>query len=171
MKKKKIVMLSCGGTIEKTYDEQEGSLANRDSVIRERFLSKMRLPYLEIEVKSIMSIDSLYMTDEHRKKLAAFIELEKEKKCPIIVVHGTDTMEKSLQYVYENVKDITNPVVFTGAMKPLEWEESDARQNIIEALTAAQILAPGIYLSFHGKIFYANNARKNYDLRTFEEKS
>lgn len=162
-------MLSCGGTIEKTYDEQDGSLANRESVIRKRFLNKMRLPYLEIEVKSIMSVDSLYMTDEHRKKLVAFIELEKEKNCPIIVVHGTDTMEKSLQFVNLQVKDLKHPVVFTGAMKPLEWEDSDARQNVIEALTAAQLLASGVYLSFHGKIFAANNARKNYDLRTFEE--
>jgi len=53
-------------------------------------------------------------------------------------------------------------------MKPLGFDDSDAAQNVIEALYAAKILAPGIYISFHNQIFNPPFVRKNRDKRTFE---
>jgi L-asparaginase len=60
------------------------------------------------------------------------------------------------------------PIVFTGAMKPMGFEDSDAAQNITEALLATKILKPGVYISFHNRVFELPRVRKNKETRTFE---
>ncbi|TNF00611.1 MAG: asparaginase, partial [Deltaproteobacteria bacterium] len=48
------------------------------------------------------------------------------------------------------------------------FDDSDARQNVTEALLASKILPAGIYISFHNRIFKVPNVRKNKKLGTFE---
>ena len=164
----RMVIFSCGGTIEKTYSENDGSLLNRRSCISREILHSLRLPYTQVTVRSVMAVDSLAMDDSHRKKLLNHLEQQQKYPSPILVVHGTDTMTTSMDYVQKHLPDPRTPIVFTGAMSPLELRNSDARQNIIEAMMAAQLLSPGVYLSFHGKIFTPGKVRKNFQLLTFE---
>ena len=166
--KQKVVVLTTGGTIEKTYDENEGTLENRGSSIRERVFSKFRLPYTDVEFFSIMSKDSDHMTDADRDYILTTIKHHLHKNCPIVVLHGTDTMEFTARHCFENLLDVTHPIVFTGAMRPFGLENSDAIQNILEALLASKIISPGIYVSFHNRIFDVPNVRKNREKRTFE---
>ncbi len=163
-----ITMLSTGGTIEKTYDEISGSLENRDSVIRERVIQKLRLPYTKVNIHVIMSKDSLHMVDEDREFIAQEISSYAQHAHPIIVLHGTDTMVKTIEHCTQKLPNISVPVIFTGAMKPHEFKDSDAQQNVTEALIAAKILAPGFYLSFHNRIFSSTQIRKNIQKATFE---
>jgi L-asparaginase len=86
-----------------------------------------------------------------------------------VVLHGTDTMDLTARFCYEKFKEINVPVVFTGAMKPLGFDDSDAAQNVIEAIFAARILGPGYYATFHGKLFKVPRFRKNKQRGTFEE--
>ena len=62
-------------------------------------------------------------------------------------------------------------MVFTGAMAPMGFEGSDAVQNIAEALLAIRLLQPGVYISFHSRIFPVPGAVKNHHTKTFEMKS
>lgn len=165
----KLYVLTTGGTIEKIYDEFEGSLQNRDTIVKNKILQKLRLPYTDITVEQIMSKDSLYMNDEDRKHILDSLKLHEAKKYPIVVLHGTDTMDLSSTYCHEHYPNISVPVVFTGAMKPLGFDDSDAAQNVIEAIFAARILSPGYYATFHGKLFRVPNFRKNKIRGTFEE--
>jgi L-asparaginase len=64
--KHEILVFATGGTIEKTYNEFDGSLENRGTSIKNRIHSKLRLPATQIEVWPLMSKDSLYMTDQDR---------------------------------------------------------------------------------------------------------
>jgi L-asparaginase len=166
-----IIVMTTGGTIEKTYDEFDGSLSNRESSIRQRILSKLRLPYTKLNVFSLMAKDSLYMTDYDRSIITKTIESHLYKALPIVVLHGTDTMAKTANMVYEKLKDskeLKAPIVFTGAMKPMGFEDSDSNQNVTEALLAAKILEPGVYISFHNRVFKLPRVRKNKEQRTFE---
>ncbi len=163
-----ITILSTGGTIEKTYDEIAGSLENRDSIIQEHVVSKLRLPYTELAIHTIMSKDSLYMTDDDRQMIAQQISTHAQHGYPIIVLHGTDTMVKTLEHCTKTLTAIRVPVIFTGAMKPQEFQDSDALQNVTEALIAAKLLKPGFYLSFHNRIFSSTQVRKNTRKATFE---
>jgi len=167
--KTKVILITTGGTIDKTYDESEGTLENRDSLIRQAIVGRLRLPYTELEVFSIMSKDSLYMTDEDRALICMYMKNQLGRNVPIVVLHGTDTMTHTAEYCLEHIGEVNVPVVFTGAMKPLGFSDSDAQQNVTEALLAAKLLKPGFYVSFHNRIFNVPNVKKNKDKRTFEE--
>lgn len=164
-----LYVLATGGTIEKIYDEFEGSLQNRDTIVKNKILQKLRLPYTDITVKQIMSKDSLYMDDKDREFILNSLQAHERGENPIIVLHGTDTMDLTSKYCFDHYPDIKVPVVFTGAMKPLGFDDSDAAQNVIEAIFAARILPPGYYVTFHGKLFTVPNFRKNKQRGTFEE--
>jgi len=64
---RKIILIITGGTIEKTYDEHTGELANRHSLVR-RMLSELRLEETEVSVFELMSKDSLEMTGADRDR-------------------------------------------------------------------------------------------------------
>lgn len=163
-----LTVLTTGGTIEKTYSEFDGSIKNRESLIKKKILSKLRLPHTEIEVAEIMSKDSLDMTSEDRQTILEQIVQRMAEKRPIIVLHGTDTMDQTLKHCQQHSPNPTVPVVFTGAMRPAGFDDSDATQNMTEALLAAQILPPGWYVSFHSTIHRGAHITKNKRRSTFE---
>jgi L-asparaginase len=164
-----LFILTTGGTIEKIYDEFEGSLQNKDTIVKNKILQKLRLPYTEIQVKQIMAKDSLYMDDKDRSSILESIKTYSRFGNPLVILHGTDTMDLTSKYCFENFKEIGVPVVFTGAMKPLGFDDSDAAQNVIEAIFAARIMKPGYYVTFHGKLFTVPKFKKNKLRGTFEE--
>lgn len=164
-----LYVLTTGGTIEKIYDEFEGSLQNRDTIVKNKILAKLRLPYTEITVKQIMSKDSLYMEDADREFILNSIKAHERGNYPIVILHGTDTLDITSKYCFDKYPEVKVPVVFTGAMKPLGFDDSDAPQNVVEAIFAARILAPGYYATFHGKLYKIPNIRKNKSRGTFEE--
>ena len=69
MVKNHIIFLTTGGTIEKTYDEYDGSLLNRKSIVEQMVLSRLRLPQTQIDLFHVLATDSLDMTDEDREIL------------------------------------------------------------------------------------------------------
>lgn len=163
-----VIIVTTGGTIEKTYDEFDGSLENRGTSIKNRILSKLRLPYTNIQVHPLLSKDSLFMDDTDRELICQTLALETKKNAPIVVLHGTDTMAQSAQYCFDRIKNLAVPVVFTGAMIPMGFEDTDATQNVTEALLSAKLLKPGFYISFHNQIFEVPHVQKNKEKRTFE---
>ncbi len=164
----KILVLSTGGTIEKSYDEIGGELLNRETTIKKGILQRLRLPYTQIEVKSLMSKDSLDLDDQDRGIILKAIDQFSLEKNPIVVLHGTDTLEITVEWCCRYLQAAKVPIIFTGAMRPSDFLDSDAFQNTVESLLAAKILKPGIYLSFHNQIFPAPHFRKNKELGTFE---
>ncbi len=168
---KTTVILSTGGTIEKTYDEEEGSLENRESVIQNKILDRLRYPYRQFVVKAIMAKDSLHMDEQDRHIIFDAIKKFESMDCPIVVLHGTDTMDQTLKVCFERNQEtpVSIPIVFTGSMRPLGFVDSDAQQNVIEAIHTANSLLPGFYLSFHGQVFLPPNLKKNKQKKTFEK--
>ncbi len=169
IEKKRILALTTGGTIEKSYCESEGTIANRESILRAKLVQKLRLPHTDLQVHEVMAKDSLDMEEADREKIAEEIERLSTTCDGMIVLHGTDTMEQTLRHSFARIPKPPIPVVFTGAMKPAGFEDSDATQNVTEALLSAQSLPPGLYLSFHSRILPAPNVFKNRIRLTFEE--
>lgn len=168
--KQKIYVLTTGGTIEKTYDEYEGTLFNRDTIIKQRINERLRLPYTNIDVKTLISKDSLDMSKTDRELIAASIQelIDRAEDCPIVILHGTDTMQKTAELCHKSLKNLNVPVIFTGAMRPLGFEKTDAIQNVTEALIAAKLIQPGVYISFHNRLFSVPGVKKNHTFSTFE---
>ena len=166
--KNKIAVITTGGTIEKTYDELEGTLSNRGSHLRS-MLQRLRLPYTQIQHQDLLWKDSLEMTDHDRQMILLAVQNFLPQKLPIVILHGTDTMEITAQYLYDSLHPAPIPIILTGAMKPFGFEDSDAVQNFTEALYAATLVAPGIYISMHNRLWQMPGVRKNRELGTFEK--
>ncbi len=168
--KQQVCIFTTGGTIEKSYCENDGSIKNHESLLKEKLIKKLRLPHTEITVKEIMAKDSLDMTDEDRLSIFKFLKTHfNSHNEPVVILHGTDTMENTLKFCHKHMPRPPVAVIFTGAMRPAGLDDTDATQNFTEALFAAQIVPPGFYISFHGQLFNAPNVTKNRDLNTFEE--
>ena len=167
---RKIALITTGGTIEKTYDERTGELANRRSLVG-RMLSELRLEETAVEVRELMSKDSLEMTDEDRRRILAAVEANGAcrdgETAAIVVLHGTDTLCLTGQYLWEHLAHPRVPVVLTGAMRPFEMKQSDALQNLTEAVFAAGILPPGVYCVAHGRALPFPGVRKDLERGTF----
>lgn len=168
--KKNILVLTTGGTIEKSYDEIGGTFENRDHFLSQIIAERLRLPYTDLKVQTLMNKDSLIMNDDDRALIFAALQDWANRVDGIVVLHGTDTMEITAKYCFEQAQSnpLAVPVVFTGAMSPFGFEKSDAMQNMTEALLAVKILSPGIFVVFHNQIFHVPHVRKNREKRTFE---
>ncbi|HNR66921.1 MAG TPA: asparaginase domain-containing protein [bacterium] len=165
--KRKLIVITTGGTIEKSYDEVSGTLSNRGSVLF-KLLKRLRLPDLEVLHRDLFCKDSLDMTDKDRQMILLALENALADRLPIIILHGTDTMAITAQYLYDHLPELAVPVVMTGAMKPFGFEDSDALQNFTEALAVAFLLSPGVYISMHCQVHPLPGVRKNRDRGTFE---
>ncbi len=167
---RKITLITTGGTIEKTYDEHTGELANRHSLVR-RMLSELRLEETEVSVFELMSKDSQLMTDADRVRILEAVRAtgacEAGATAGIVVLHGTDTLALTGEYLHANLKEPNVPIVLTGAMRPFEMKQSDALQNLTEAIFAAGTLAPAIYCVAHGRVLPFPGVRKDTERGTF----
>src|SRR5882757_9827133 len=139
MTKRRIALISTGGTIEKTYDELSGVLANQVSVL-DIMLASLELRGARIQRMSLMNKDSLEMTPDDHTLIAETAARMARATAGVVVVHGTDRLAVSGDRIVELVGTPASPIVFTGAMRPYELRATDALQNLTEALLAVQIL-------------------------------
>ena len=54
-------------------------------------------------------------------------------------------------------------------LEPLMHKDSDALFNLGYALSAAQLLPPGVWIAMNGEVFEWNNVEKNRAKRRFEQ--
>ncbi len=162
----RITLVTTGGTIEKTYDEYTGDLANRGSIVR-RMLGELRLVNSRVEVREVMSKDSLDLTDHDRERIVEEVRAVLESSDAVVVLHGTDTLCDTGELLAREIPDPSSPVVLTGAMRPFEMRQSDALQNLTEALFAAVAMAPGIYCVAHSQVLRFPGVVKSRGRGTF----
>lgn len=152
-----------GGTFDKEYNELNGELFFKDTHIPE--LLKLGRSRVAVNVRTLMMIDSLEMTDSDRKLIAENCMKSIEDK--IIITHGTDTIAETAKVLAEKIKDKT--IVLTGAMIPYKFGSSDGLFNMGSALAFVQSLPHGVYVAMNGRYFHWNNVRKNKQTGEFEE--
>lgn len=157
-----IRILITGGTFDKEYNELNGQLYFKDSHLKEMLkLGRCRAP---IDVRTLMMVDSLYLTQEDRELIATNCMKSEEEK--IVITHGTDTMVETAAVIAGKVKDKT--IVLTGAMIPYKFGSSDGLFNLGAAIAFVQTLPHGVYIAMNGRIFSWDNCRKNKDIGEFE---
>ena len=122
---------------------------------------------LDIDVKTLMMIDSLDMTEEDRAIILH--NCRRTNASQILITHGTDNMVATATYLAE--QGIPNKtIVLTGAMIPYAFgTSSDGFFNLGAALAFVQTLQPGIYVAMNGRYYDWNTVRKNRKTGFFEE--
>jgi L-asparaginase len=152
-----------GGTFDKEYNEIEGKLYFKETHLGEMLsLGRSRLA---VDVRTLMMVDSLDMTDDDRQIILD--QCRKAKESRILITHGTDTMEVTARALGPAITEKT--VVLTGAMVPYKFGSSDGLFNLGSALAFVQTLPPGVYIAMNGRCFTWDNVRKNTKTGTFEE--
>jgi L-asparaginase len=162
---KRIALISTGGTIEKTYDELSGVLANKVSVL-DIMLASLELRGIEVDRVQLMNKDSLDMTPEDHTLIARIALEMAGSHQGVVVVHGTDRLAVSGERLCE-IGQPASAVVFTGAMRPYELRSTDALQNFTEALLAVQLLPPGVYVAMHNRVLQFPGVKKDPQRGTF----
>ncbi|MBK6936283.1 MAG: asparaginase [Chitinophagaceae bacterium] len=152
-----------GGTFDKEYNELNGQLFFKDTHMHD--LLELGSNKVDVEIRTLMMVDSLEMTDEDRELIAHQCVHSDEDR--IVITHGTDTMSETAQFLAQKVKNKT--VVLTGAMIPIKFGSSDGLFNLGSALAFAQTLSAGVYVAMNGRYFTADNVRKNKQTGMFEE--
>lgn len=152
-----------GGTFDKEYNELTGKLYFKDSHLKEMLtLGRCKV---DVDVRTLMMMDSLEITDADRKIILENCTLCESDK--IIITHGTDTMEQTAQLLGKSIVDKT--IVLTGAMIPYKFGSSDGLFNLGSALAFAETLPKGVYIAMNGRYFNWDNVRKNRKTGEFEE--
>ncbi|MFZ1976738.1 MAG: asparaginase domain-containing protein, partial [Bacteroidota bacterium] len=120
---------------------------------------------VDVDLRTLMLIDSLEMTDADRQIIVRQCLTAKEER--IVITHGTDTMEETAKVLGTSVKSKT--IILTGAMIPYKFGSSDGLFNLGSALAFAQVLPNGVYIVMNGRYFTWDNVKKNKKAGEFEE--
>ena len=157
MDKKKILLLTTGGTIA-SIPGGEGLEPHRSGVM-ERELEQLRT-YYDITVQDVMCLDSSNITPEEWQLIARHIFENRAGYDGIVVSHGTDTMAYSASAATFMLPDIDLPVVFTGSQLPLADMLSDGPDNLRTAFAMAASGHSGVFLAFDRKVMLGCRAVK-----------
>lgn len=152
-----------GGTFDKEYNMLNGELYFKDTHLHE--LLELGRNTVPVEIRTLMMVDSLEMTDDDRELIAhQCLQADEEK---IVITHGTDTMAQTAEILSQKIKNKT--IVLTGAMIPIKFGSSDGLFNLGSAIAFAQSLPNGVYVAMNGRYFKAGQVRKNKETGFFEE--
>jgi L-asparaginase len=163
---KNIALISTGGTIEKTFDELSGVLANKLSVL-DVMLASLELRAVTVHRVALMNKDSLEMTADDHTLIAETAARMAREHDGVIIVHGTDRLAVTGERIVELAGTPAAPIVLTGAMRPYELRTTDAMQNLTEAFVAVQLVAPGVYVAMHNQVLQFPGVVKDRALGTF----
>jgi L-asparaginase len=158
----KIEVLVTGGTIDGM--DKESYPAEEIYTLVPRLLETMQPP-AEYSVDILMIKDSSFITAEDRQAIYEKCKSNPEER--IVITHGTDTMVTTAKFLDSH--NLSKTIVLTGLFIPADKENSDASANINAAFEAAQTLPHGVYVAMTGEVFKADNVRKNFETKTFEE--
>ena len=157
MDKKKILLLTTGGTIA-CLPSSDG-LAPARSEVMERELDQLRT-YYDITVLDTMCLDSSNMRPEEWQQIATDIFRHRKGFDGVVVSHGTDTMAYTASAVTYMLPNIDVPVGFTGSQLPLADMLSDGPDNLRSAFAMAASGHPGVFLAFDRKVMLGCRAVK-----------
>jgi len=136
-----MLILNSGGTFNKKYNPLNGELEipyNNGAI--EEILKSVDFKY---DLAGVVYKDSLDMNVDDRKRLASIIMESSDDT--FIIIHGTDTMHTSAEFLSEIFDD--RKIVFVGAMKPFEIDNIEASLNLGMAIGFAKALKEsGIYV-------------------------
>jgi len=164
----RLTILTTGGTIEKTYNERDGSLRNYHTILPQ-MLSTLRLPDLEVTYEQVVFKDSLEMTSADRARILEATREARRRSDAVVILHGTDTLAETGSLLDRELSPLGVPVILTGAMRPYEFRDTDALQNVTEALLAAKLVPAGVYVAMHNRVLRFPDVVKDRERLTFRK--
>ncbi len=160
---KDIVVINTGGTFNKLYNQKTGCMhINKNEKMLKSFLKKIFRK--DVHIVNIIQKDSLFIDEVDRELLVKTVQKQTQNK--IVVIHGTDTMTTSSEFIAKYL--INKTIVFTGAFVPYSIEPTEAVANL--SLAVGYIQASdnfGVYVAMHGTVSLHKDIKKDKTNDTF----
>jgi L-asparaginase len=152
----KLLIISTGGTFNKIYNPKNGMLEiDKNAKSLKELASKWLCKF---EIVTIIGKDSLEITNQDRLELLGTISQADCKH--IIVVHGTDTMDITAEYLAEG--ELDKCIVLTGAMVPYSIAAVESTDNLASAYGYLQAVEEdGVYISMNGALDTYTKVKKD----------
>lgn len=156
----RVLLLHTGGTLGMAGGPGPLRPAAFAEELRDRVPELWEIARLELEI--FANVDSSDMNPLLWQGLARRIHERLPAYEGIVVTHGTDTLAWTASALSLMLRNLDRPVVLTGSQRPLREVRTDARLNLIDAVTAAASgpSLPEVAICFDSRIFRGNRARK-----------
>lgn len=117
--------------------------------------------FCETETIQLMNLDSTNIEPKHWLAMADCIEKHYTAYDGFVICHGTDTMAFTAAALSYLIQNSPKPIVVTGAQRPIDMEDTDARVNLMDSLhLAASGKVHNVSVVFDGKIIAGTRAKK-----------
>ncbi|MBK7863022.1 MAG: asparaginase [Archangiaceae bacterium] len=156
---KRVLLIHTGGTL--------GMRGRRPHALKPgAFLSTLRsrVPELfelaELELDLFSNVDSSELQPESWAALATRLHQRLGDFDGAVITHGTDTLAWTASALSFMLPGLDKPVVLTGAQRPLAEVRTDARLNLIDAVTSALQGPAEVTVCFDSHLYRGNRVRK-----------
>jgi len=157
--RKTVLLLHTGGTL--------GMVGGRPQVLRPGSFAealRARVPELtelaNIELELFSNLDSSEVQPEAWVRLARRLHQRLPEVDGAVVTHGTDTLSYTASALSFLLPAVRRPVVLTGSQRPLQEVRSDARLNLVDAVTSALKGPREVTVCFGSQLFRGNRTVK-----------
>ena len=155
---KKVLLIGTGGTI--ASEATGAGLA--PELTSEQLLEQIPeiCDFCSVKCIQPLNIDSTNMTPAHWMEPVKHIRLHYSDYDGFVITHGTDTMAYTAAALSYLIQGSPKPIILTGAQRPITFESTDSKINLVDAFRCATEDIPGVSIVFNNKVILGTRARK-----------
>lgn len=168
----KTLIINTGGTISMVHAIPNDTTSPlvpaktwREVTLNYPFFDQLDVAYVSLS----QIVDSSNMTISLWQEIATIIEQNYDMYKGFVILHGTDTMSYTASALSFMLKNLTKPVILTGAQLPILKTRSDGVQNVLTAIAIveesytddnSQSILPEVCIFFRDALLRGNRTRK-----------
>ena len=155
---KKVLLIGTGGTIA----SEMGASGLAPELTTEDLLAQIPAirEICKVDCIQLLSLDSTNMAPKHWLMMAKCIQEHFEDYDGFVLTHGTDTMAYTAAALSYLVQGSPKPIHLTGAQKPIGFDSTDSKINLLDAFRCAAEDLPGVSIVFNNKVIPGTRAKK-----------
>ncbi len=156
---KKILMIATGGTIASKHTEKGLSpqLSGQELL---SYIPEAK-SFCRIDVVQPFSLDSTNVYWQQWLILTRLIHIHYHEYDGFVICHGTDTMAYTAAALSYLIQHSAKPIVITGAQRPINLPDTDARTNLMDSVRfASDDRAHDVCIVFGGMVIAGTRAKK-----------
>ena len=158
---KRILVLGTGGTIASAESSLGLHPSYRAADLLARIPEAAEVPGVgSLDARDVFLLDSSNIQPEEWRALAQATAASFADCDGVVVTHGTDTMAYTAAMLSYMLRDLDRPVVLTGSQMPLDDPFTDARINLLSAVSVAVTAPRGVFLAFNRRVVHGCRAVK-----------
>ena len=156
---KRILMIGTGGTIASgmTEDGLAPELTPEQLLHYVPGISAL----CRVDCLSLFSLDSTNIAPPHWIAITRALRAHYHEYDGVVISHGTGTLAYTAAALSYLVQGADKPIILTGAQKPISYDSTDSKLNLMDAFTCAcsEELC-GVCIVFSGRVILGTRARK-----------